>query len=207
MELTDRELQVITQGASNAHKAQREFIPLPDLVNEGVMWALTHPKKVLMWRDKGKYGTNLLRHSVKQACLSLVAKERRRIYKLERDDISYYTPALVREILPDIFNPEDWYSSSQSEMTDRVGGLSRPSEGNNRLAVLMDVSSAFASLSDTDQALLRDLHADGGMPVQVVAVTFDVNEKTIRRREQRALQRLVDRLGGEPPWWTGTRTA
>lgn len=200
MELSPRELQIISQGATNACKAQREFIPLPDLVNEGVVWALTHERKIEMWREKGKYGENLLRHSVKQACLTLISRERRRIYKLERGDIGYYTTALVREILPDIFHPEDWYSSSQTG-DERVSGISRPSEGNTRLAVLMDVSGAYYSLSDTDQVLLAELHADGGMAIQVVAATLEVNEKTIRRREDRALQRIVDRLGGEPPWW------
>lgn len=200
MELNDRELQVITQGASNAHKAQRDFLPLSDLINEGVLWALTHPKKVEMWRERGKYGENLLRHSVKQKCLTIIAKERHRIYRLERGDIGYYTTALVREVLPDIFDPDDWHSTSQSSDT-KVSGVSRPSEGNTRLAVLMDVSSAFYSLSDEEQMLLKNLHADGGMSASVLAATLEVNEKTVRRREERALRRMVDRLGGEPPWW------
>lgn len=200
MELTDRELQVITQGATNAHTAQRGFIQLSDLINEGVLWALEHPQKIEMWREKGKYGENLLRHSVKQKCLTLIAKERHRIYKLERGDLGYYTTALIREILPDIFDPDDWHSTSQSSDT-KVSGVSRPSEGNTRLAVLMDVSSAFYSLSDDDQTLLQNLHADGGMAASVLAATLEVNEKTVRRREERALQRMVDKLGGEPPWW------
>ena len=201
MELTDREIQVITQGATNAHKAQREFMPLPDLINEGVLWALEHERKVLMWREKGKYGENLLRHSVKQKCLSIIAKERKRIYRLERDDIAYYNPAVVREVLPDIFDTDDWTTSSQSQMTDKVSGVSRPSEGNTRLATVIDVLSAFQSLSEDDQALLTDLYSDGGVTQQVLAATLDVTEKTIARREQRAVQRMVDRLGGELPWW------
>lgn len=201
MELTDRELQIITQGATNAHKAQREFVPLPDLINEGVLWALEHPKKVEMWRDKGKYGENLLRHSVKQKCLSHIAKERQRVYRLERDDIAYYNPAVVKEILPDIFDVEDWLNSGTVNDMDKVSGLSRPSEGNNRLATIVDVKSGFDSLSDDDQMLLRELYADGGVGHQVLAATLDVTERTVQRREERAIQRLVDRLGGEVPWW------
>ena len=201
MELTDRELQIITQGATNAHKAQREFVPLPDLINEGVLWALEHPKKIELWRDKGKYGENLLRHSVKQKCLSHIAKERQRVYRLERDDIAYYNPAVVKEILPDIFDVEDWLSSGTVSDMDKVSGLSRPSEGNNRLATIVDVKSGFDSLSDDDQMLLRELYSDGGVGHQVLAATLDVTERTVQRREERAIQRLVDRLGGEVPWW------
>lgn len=201
MELTDRELQIITQGATNAHKAQREFVPLPDLINEGVLWCLEHPKKVELWREKGKYGENLLRHSVKQKCLSHVAKERRRVYRLERDDIAYYNPAVVREILPDIFDIDDWMTSSTASDMDKVSGLSRPSEGNNRLAAIVDVKSGFESLSDDDKTLLSELYADGGLSHQVLAATLEVTERTVQRREERAIQRLVDRLGGEVPWW------
>ena len=200
MELTDREIQIITQGATNAHKAQREFIPLPDLINEGVVWALEHPKKIELWREKGKYGENLLRFSIKQACLSLIGKERRRIYQLEKGDIVYYTPAIVKEVLPDIFDMDDWLTGSTND-SERVSGTSRPSEGNTRLATVIDVKSGFEALSDEDKALLRDLYEDGGVTHQVLAATLDVNEKTIQRREQRALQRLVDKLGGELPWW------
>ena len=199
--LSDRELQVITQGATNAHKAQRGFLPLTELVNEAVLWALEHGKKVEMWREKGKYGENLLRFSSKQHCLSVVSRERRKRYQLHKGDTTYYSTALVRELLPDIFDPEDWVTG-QVEMTDHVGGVSRPSEGNNRLAMMMDITSAYYSLNDTDQALLRDLHADGGVPKTVLADTMGVADKTVARREQRALQRIVDILGGEVPWWT-----
>jgi len=207
MELSDREIQIITQGATNAHSAQRGFIPLPDLINEGVLWALEHDKKVEAWRDKGKYGENLLRFSVKQACLSKIGKERRRVYQLERGDVAYYTPAMMREILPDIFDPEDWLNSGSSDMTDKVSGASRPSEGNNRLATLCDVSFAFSNLSEADQSLLRDLYEDGGVTHQVLAATLEVSEKTIQRREQRAIERLCDRLGGELPWFNKVRSA
>lgn len=206
MELTDRELQIITQGATNAHKAQREFIPLPDLINEGVLWALEHERKVVLWREKGKYGENLLRHSVKQAALSKIAAERRRIYKLERDDIAYYTPAVVREILPDIFDPDDWLSSSMNDQ-ERVKGTSRPSEGNTRLAAVVDVRSAFYTLNEDDQGFIRDLFQDGGLTHQVMAATLDVAEKTVQRKEQRIIQRMVDRLGGELPWFDKRRSA
>jgi DNA-directed RNA polymerase specialized sigma24 family protein len=200
VELTDRELQVITQGATNAYNAQRKFMDVGDLINEAVLWALTHEKKLLMWLEKGKHGENLLRFSAKQHCLSLIGKERRRIYVLEKDDIAYYTPAIVREVLPDIFDIDDWLSGSTNDQ-ERVSGTSRPSEGNTRLATVVDVKSGFDSLSVDDKALLTDLYADGGVTHQVLAATLEVAEKTIQRREQRAVQRLVDKLGGELPWW------
>jgi FixJ family two-component response regulator len=85
-------------------------------------------------------------------------------------------------------------------MTDEVRGPSRPAEGNNRIAVIADVRSSFYSLSEKDQNFLMDLYKDGGLPVDVVATTWEVTERTVKRREERIMEKMVERLGGEPPW-------
>jgi len=67
--------------------------------------------------------------------------------------------------------------------------------------MVIDVRSAFDALPPKDKMLLIDLYADGGMAVQVVAAQLQVTERTVRRREERALDKMVERLGGEPPWF------
>jgi RNA polymerase sigma factor (sigma-70 family) len=67
--------------------------------------------------------------------------------------------------------------------------------------MIVDVRSAFDSLPPKDKTLLIDLYADGGLAVQIVAAQLEVSERTVRRREERALDKMVERLGGEPPWY------
>jgi DNA-directed RNA polymerase specialized sigma subunit len=62
------------------------------------------------------------------------------------------------------------------------------------------VRTAFFNLNNNDQNLLSDMYKDGGLPLDVVATQWEVTERTIKRREERVLDKMVERLGGEPPW-------
>jgi FixJ family two-component response regulator len=66
--------------------------------------------------------------------------------------------------------------------------------------MVADIRSAFFTLSKKDQAFLEDFYRDGGVTADVLAVSLEVSERTIRRRDDRIMEKLVERLGGEPPW-------
>jgi FixJ family two-component response regulator len=76
----------------------------------------------------------------------------------------------------------------------------RPSEGNNRLTMIADIRSSFYSLKKTEQQLLEALYRDGGLDVEIVAVSLDVHPRTVKRREARVMDKMVERLGGESPF-------
>jgi RNA polymerase sigma factor (sigma-70 family) len=197
--ITESELKLARQGATSAWKSGRGIIDKDDLVGEANLWIVEHLDKVRQWRDEGRHGQNKLRNACRQRCLTVVARERRRQSQLTRGDLAYYTPQVLRELLPAIFHVEDWVSGEVR--TGETRAPSRPSEGNTRLAMIVDVRSAFDSLPPKDKTLLIDLYADGGLAVQIVAAQLEVSERTVRRREERALDKMVERLGGEPPWY------
>lgn len=196
--ITDNELKLARQGAMSAWRSGRGVVDQDDLVAEAHLWMVEHLEKVRMWRDQGRHGQNKLRNACRQRCLTVVAQARRTRSQLTKGDLSYYTPQIIRELLPVIFHPEDWVSSEIH--TGETRSPSRPSEGNTRLAMVVDVRSAFFGLPTKDQQLLADLYSDGGLPIQVIAAQLEVTERTVRRREERALDKMVERLGGEPPW-------
>jgi len=158
-----------------------------------------HLDKVVHWRTQGKHGQNKLRHAVRQRCLTIIAKERRRRSGLQPGDIFYYTPAMIRELLPDIWDEDDWVSGNTNN-AEEIRNPSRPSEGNNRLAMVADVRSSFYTLSQADQSLLEDFYRDGGVTIDIMAARLEVTERTVRRRDDRIMEKMVERLGGEPPW-------
>ena len=198
MEITDHDLKLARQGAMSAAKSARGLVSLNDLIGEAHLWMVEHLDKVELWRGQGSHGANKLRNACRQRCLTVVAKERRRRSRLESDDLFYYTPQRVREILPDIFDRDDW-TSATSTISDEPRSQSRPSEGNNRLATIVDVRGAFHGLPEADKRLLADLYQAGGVSFEVLAASMEVHERTVRRREQRVIDKLVERLGGEPP--------
>jgi DNA-directed RNA polymerase specialized sigma24 family protein len=199
MEITDHDLRLARQGAMSAHRSSRGLVPLTDLVGEANLWMVENLDKVELWREQGRHGQNKLRNACKQRCLTVVARERRKRTGLESGDMFYYTPQMIREILPDIFDPDDWSTSTSTQDDSGVKGPARPGEGNNRLAAIVDVRSAYFGLPQADRILLADLYQAGGLSFEVVAASMNVHERTVRRREERVIEKLVERLGGEPP--------
>lgn len=197
--ITDTEIRLAKQGALSAYRSGRGLVKADDLIQEANLWMVSHLDKVTQWQEEGRHGQNKLRNACKQYCLNVIAKERRRASGLQAGDLHYYTPAMITELLPSIWDEDDWVSGQAAD-TGELKGPSRPSEGNNRLAMIVDVRSAFYALPLDSRNLLEMLHRDGGITYEAVGELLDVHERTVRRREERALDRMVERLGGEPPW-------
>jgi len=197
--ISDKELRIARQGALSAARSGRGLIDPADLIAEANLWMVEHVDKVALWAEQGRHGQNKLRTACRQRCLTILAKERRLRSGLEQGDSFYYNAQMIRELLPDSFDEDDWASGS-SVSSSEVRAPSRPAEGNNRLAMVADVRQSFFSLPQEQRDLLEALYKDGGMPIDAVAAQWDVSDRTIRRREERYLEKMVERLGGEAPW-------
>lgn len=199
MVIDDGELKLAAQGAKSAWRSSRNLIDYNDLLGEAHLWLVENYSKLEEWREEGRHGKNKIRIACRQKCLSVVARERKRRSGLQHGDAFYYTLQMIREVLPNVWDPDDW-QTSQQVLTGDARTPSRPSEGNNRLAMIVDIRGALFNLPEIDQQLLSGMYKDGGTPLDVVATQWEVTERTIRRREERILDKMVERLGGEPPW-------
>ena len=197
--ITPNDIKIARQGALSAYRSGRGLVSAEDLIGEANLWMVKHLDKVKHWRDQGKHGQNKLRNACRQRCLTIIAQERKRKSGLQPGDIFYYTAAMIRELLPDIWDEDDW-SNTGTGTGEEIRSPSRPAEGNNRLAMIADIRSAFYTLSEKDQHFLEDFYRDGGVPSEVMATQLEVSERTVRRRDDRIMEKLVERLGGEPPW-------
>lgn len=197
--ITPDDLKIARQGAVSAFRSGRGIVTAEDMVGEANLWMVKHLDKVVHWRTQGKHGQNKLRNACRQRCLTVIAQERKRKSGLQPGDIFYYTPAMLRELLPDIWDEDDWTNAGVGSGEERRSP-SRPAEGNNRLAMIADVRSAYYTLSKKDQAFIEDFYRDGGITADVMAARLEVTERTVRRRDGRIMEKLVERLGGEPPW-------
>jgi DNA-directed RNA polymerase specialized sigma24 family protein len=197
--VTDGELRLARQGALSAARSARGLVSSGELIQEANVWMMSHLDKVELWREQGRHGQNKLRHACKQWCLLVVARERKRVSRLEGGDLHYYTDTLIAELLPHIWDPDDW-ATGEATYTSERKAPARPAEGNNRLAMVCDVRQAFFGLPVDDRQLLEWLHRDGGASYEAVGVWMEVSDRTVRRREERVLAKMVERLGGEPPW-------
>jgi hypothetical protein len=112
----------------------------------------------------------------------------------DRASAYWYTRGEVAVLLDSVFDREAWLNPPQSDGKS----VSDPALGNNWLATLADVARGFDLLDTEDQMLLRRFHEDGERNIDM-AMESEVSEATMSYRHNRALNRLLDKLGGEKP--------
>jgi len=199
VQFTEKEYRLAREGARDASKSS-SLIEHDDLVGEAYLWLVAHPKKVVEWRELGRKGENMLRISCKRSALKAIAKERKRVTGAEYSDMCFYSTQMIRELMPAIFNVEDWTNNSGT-MSNEPRGQSAPAEGNNRLAIIVDVRAAYHDQAMHVQEFLQRMY-DNPVPnvEDLIAVEEGVSTKTIQRRDERYLGFMVQYLGGDNPW-------
>jgi DNA-directed RNA polymerase specialized sigma24 family protein len=182
------------------------FVDLEDLRQELWLWLVEHQEKVQVWGQEAtgdRRTAKSLRRAARAVCLDL--KAQRGGYDL--GDLWFYSVGQLRQLLPDVLDTEGWTASSPALSPDRVQSQSLVNEGNNRLAMLVDVKDAFLRLADEDQQLLYvhyRVHEE-----EQHATELEISVEALRSRVTRALTRLQRELGGPQPdvEWVGTRRA
>jgi hypothetical protein len=205
--IADKDLKNARAGAARSWRACRGYVELDDLIGEAYLWLASNEKKVDEWREEGKKGEHMIALSCYRKAQKFVAKERARRTGGEESDQTYYPVSLLEDLLPHVWSYDEWASSGVvNELAP--SRMSRPSEGNNRLAMLADVAHVMRRLPAEERDLLRERFAGAGTPLSVMAEERDVHHSTIIRRIDNILSKMSDWLGGEPPWYvshTGKR--
>ncbi len=194
---------IARQVASRANRIHRGLVSTDDLYQHMSLWALEHWHKIEQWQaeESLKYK---LRKTFYNEAQKYVAKERTRHSRSPMSDSFYYTHQVLHELLPDVWEHVGW--TDTPDMTaEFIVHSSKPSEGGNRLALLSDVAAGLARLNKNDKDLLQMRYRNGGMDFAALAETYGASDEAIRKRVKRALDKLQDRLGGEPPIWRGRR--
>lgn len=194
-------LKQARKAARRAHQQCRGLIEYDDLVSIGYEWIAKHQGKVIEWSDKetNPAGWKALGKSMLRAMNREVAKERARRTGSSTQDAFYYTPAIIVEVLPDLWDQQDRAPSSGGTQSDAPRGKSQPNEGMNREAVLADVSLAVSRLATEEQSLLQ-ARFYANLTIKEIANMYDISEDTVSRRLTNTVRTVNDLLGGESPW-------
>lgn len=204
--ITEKELRIARTQANRVARNHRGLVPVEDITSECYVWLVKHEHKVVEWAEQGSRGQAKLRTALYRAGQDYAVRERSKLTRTQYGDHYHYTTAVLEEILPDIWEYEDW-SYSPAAADTQPKGKSQPSEGFNRQASIVDVKWAVAGLQAEDQTILRNKYEGGGMSTADLGYLHGVTEDAMRKRLNRILVKLCDRLGGEPPWWNPGRKA
>lgn len=198
---TPKVLRIASNAANKVVKQNKYLVEYDDVVSECWGWIAGNKDRVAEWIDSGgRHGQNKLSLTLYRVGRKYAIKERAAKIGVSVSDYYWYTPAIIEEVLPDIFDYEDWVLAGH-QSDEKVKGKSQPSEGGNRTAMMIDVATAYNTLSEDDQALLRDRYAAGGVDIDVLAARMEITNDGVRKRINRVLDKMVERLGGEPPFW------
>jgi DNA-directed RNA polymerase specialized sigma24 family protein len=159
------------------------------------VWVTRREEKVREYLEDGT--TRRLRNRLESVARGYCESEKARVSGYSVDDLYYYSTETVRDLLPAVFDYEDWMPGSPGEVDGRRR-QTLANEGNNILAMLADLSGALWSLPQEHQDVLTAVFRDN-VPLEELAADAGVTEETYEKRVYRAIGRLRSRLGGQRP--------
>lgn len=182
-----------------AYQFSRKFhmVEPADIRQELWLWFLTHPKKLKTWEDlDGKETTKLISRSLRNAAKDYCQKEKARIVGYHVSDNYYYDRQILEILLPAVFTG----SNVAPSMVDLGFTATRKvaSEGGNWFAMMSDIDKALTKLPEEQWNILYSRFRQG-QDNSDVASELQISDDAARMRVNRALNSLLNLLGGSRP--------
>jgi RNA polymerase sigma factor (sigma-70 family) len=182
-----------------AYQFSRKFhmVEPADIRQELWLWFLTHPKKLKTWEDlDGKETTKLISRSLRNAAKDYCQKEKARIVGYHVSDNYYYDRQILEILLPAVFTG----SNVAPSLVDLGFTATRKvaSEGGNWFAMMSDIDKALTKLPEEQWNILYSRFRQG-QDNSDVASELQISDDAARMRINRALNSLLNLLGGSRP--------
>ena len=189
---------VVVSVAAEYHR-KYSMVELDDIKQSLYKWFIEHPNKLNEWEAIGhKDAKNLIYRSLRNEALDYCQKWKARVGGYEVSDLFYYEADVVEAMLPAIL---------RDEMTvlpvlnlGKTGKPPAPSEGGNLMAMMVEINSAYSKLSIEDRTILFYKYAES-LDFGAIAEEMKLpSEDAARMRHNRAIRKLITRMGGFRPW-------
>lgn len=189
---------IVVNVAAEYHK-KYDMVELDDIKQSLYKWFLEHPNKLNDWEAIGhKDAKNLIYRSLRNEALDYCQKWKARVGGYEVSDLFYYEADVIEAMLPGIL---------RGEMTvlpmlnlGKTGKPPAPSEGGNLMAMMVEIKSAYSKLSTEDRSILFYKYAESLDFGSIAAEMKLPSEDAARMRHNRAIRKLITRMGGFRPW-------
>ena len=168
-----------------------------DIRQELWLWFLEHPNKVKTWEQlEGKQSIKLIARSLRNAAKDYCQKEKARAVGYKVEDNYYYDREIVEVLLPAVLRGD----RIAPAMTDLGFTNSKKvaSEGGNWFAMMADIERGLARLTHEQLSIIYLRFGDGCDNV-TLAKELDITEDAARMRVNRAVNNLLNFLGGQRP--------
>jgi DNA-directed RNA polymerase specialized sigma24 family protein len=189
---------VVVAVASEYHR-KYTMVELEDIKQSLYEWFIEHPNKLDEWEAIGKRDAkNLIYRSLRNQALDYCQRWKAKSVGYEVSDLFYYAPEVVEAMLPAVLR-HDLTITPQLNL----GGSSTPtapSEGGNLMAMMIEIDWGYWKLSKDDRRIIFLRHAES-MDYKEISNALSLgSEDAARMRTKRALNRLINKIGGHKPY-------
>ena len=189
---------IVVAVASEYHK-KYDMVELEDIKQSLYKWFLEHPNKLNEWESIGKKDAkNLIYRSLRNDALDYCLEWKAKSTGYETSDVFFYEADIIEALLPSVLRGE----FGVSHKLNLVGPSKppAPAEGGNMMVMMIEIDKAYRKLSTEDRTVLFYRYAES-MDYGDVATEMNLgSEDAARMRHNRAVKKLITRIGGFRPW-------
>jgi RNA polymerase sigma factor (sigma-70 family) len=186
---------------SYEYSKRYRMIDRQDISQELWLWFASRPNKLKDWYDnfEPKDRDKLVAKSLRNAALKFCTREKAKISGYEIADNFYYQPQIIEEFLPYVLTNSYMIPAGTNDVNYKPDRNS-VAESNTWLAVRADVSDAFDSIEERHQNVLRLRFNSLNTTLEEVGNELNISPDAARKRVDRAIQAMIDELGGKRPY-------
>jgi len=189
---------IVVAVASEYHR-KYGMVELEDIKQSLYKWFLEHPNKLNEWESIGeKDAKNLIYRSLRNDAFDYCLEWKAKSTGYETSDIFFYEADIIEALLPSVLRGE----FGVSHKLNLIGPTKppAPAEGGNMMVMMIEIDKAYRKLNTEDRTVLFYRYAES-MDYGDVATEMDLgSEDAARMRHNRAVKKLITRIGGFRPW-------
>ena len=182
----------IDQAATFTYRAYASWVSLPDVKARLWLWTIENEQRVDDYLSQPD-GERIIRSILSKEARNYAVKERAMSTGFDPADLTWYSVTMIRKILPDVFDYEDWQSFESGG--DGRGSKPVANATGDRLAYILDIKGALTSLQEDHVKLLRE-HYGKGVSLKACAIALGISDDACQKRLQRAVYAIADKLNG-----------
>jgi DNA-directed RNA polymerase specialized sigma24 family protein len=189
----------IVQAVSAEYHRKYDMVELDDIRQSLYQWFVEHPNKLKEWEAIGKKDAkNLIYRSLRNDALDYCQRWKAKSIGYETSDVFYYDAVMIEALLPAVIRGD--IGITQKLNLGGPGKPPAPAEGGNMMVMMIEIDKAYHKLSTEDRTVLFHKYAES-FDYNTIATEMNLgSEDAARMRHNRAIKKLINRVGGFRPW-------
>lgn len=168
-----------------------------DVTQHLLLWIMTHQQAIARWRAES-HGEAKLFVTLRREAAKFCADEQTHAAGKPLRTENFYSTELLDRALPFIFEDTPVTVANEHPQTGQTYSHGTAEDFGNAQAILADIRGAFYGLNSQIRHILELRYRDG-LTLEEIGELSDLSKVGVKKRIERALERLRDALSGDKP--------